>query len=127
LAEFEFVPLVVVESVRWSGVLLGMVVVVDDPPVVVEDPPVVVLVDCAKANPVDNAAMAAALRSRFIVNSLVRYVPSVTKHLSENTVPRKSGGLKTSFPPKASLRIILGRCSGTARPFGLLAARCGAF
>jgi len=52
--------------------VLGIVVVVDDPPVVVEDPPVVVLVDCAKANPVDNAAMAAAQRSRFMVNSVVR-------------------------------------------------------
>lgn len=59
----------VVESVLWSVVVLGIVVVVDDPPVVVEDPPVVVLVDCAKANPVDNAAMAAAQRSRFMVNS----------------------------------------------------------
>jgi hypothetical protein len=33
---------------------------------------VVVLVDCAKANPVDNAAMAAAQSSRFIVNSAFR-------------------------------------------------------
>ncbi|MER8515527.1 hypothetical protein NKH47_21565 [Mesorhizobium sp. M1060] len=77
MAESEFVPLVVVESVPvvapWS--VLGIVVVVEDPPVVVEDPPVVVLVDWAKANPVDNAAMAAAQRSRFIVNSVFRKRP----------------------------------------------------
>ncbi|MBA1144406.1 hypothetical protein [Mesorhizobium neociceri] len=71
MAEFEFVPLVVVESVPWSVVVLGIVVVV-----VVDDPPVVV-VDCAKANTVDNAAMAAAKRSRFMINSLMN-VPSVT-------------------------------------------------
>ncbi|RWC28366.1 MAG: hypothetical protein EOS27_18545 [Mesorhizobium sp.] len=59
MAEF-FVPLVVIESVPvvpWSVDVLGTVVVV----VVVDDPPVVVLVDCAKANPVDNAAMSAGL------------------------------------------------------------------
>jgi hypothetical protein len=47
--------------------VFGIVVVV-----VVDDPPVVVVVDCAKANPVDNAAMAAAQRSRFMVNSVFR-------------------------------------------------------
>ncbi|MER8430070.1 hypothetical protein [Mesorhizobium caraganae] len=64
MAEFEFVPLVVVESAPWSVVVLGIVVV--------DDPPVVVVVDCAKANPVDSAsAIAAAKRSRFMINNSI--------------------------------------------------------
>ncbi|WP_292654785.1 hypothetical protein, partial [Mesorhizobium sp.] len=66
MAEFEFVPLVVVESVPWSVVVLGMVLVV-----VVDDPPVpVVLLDWAKANPVDSATMADAKSSCFMINSM---------------------------------------------------------
>jgi hypothetical protein len=45
--------------------------------VVVDEVPLVVLVDCAKARPLDRANMADAIRSRFILLSCSRKCPFV--------------------------------------------------
>ncbi|TIT80031.1 MAG: hypothetical protein E5W57_04510 [Mesorhizobium sp.] len=77
-AEFGLVDLVVVESVFWS---VGIVVVVDEDPLVE-------LLDCAKARPVvDNAIMADAIRSRFMLISYWGNIPSVSKLENGETVP----------------------------------------
>ncbi|RWD59356.1 MAG: hypothetical protein EOS36_25585 [Mesorhizobium sp.] len=85
-AEFGLVDLVVVESVFWS---VGIVVVVDEDPLVE-------LLDCAKAKPVDNAIMADAIRSRFMLVSCWENVPSVSQLENGETVP---GALDTGPDP----------------------------
>lgn len=65
--------------------------------VVVDDPPVVVVVDCAKRNPVDSAATAAAKRSCFMMNSVFKHRPFGHVTSQGNDVSKKSGHIDLSI------------------------------
>lgn len=125
MAEFDFVPLVVVESVPGSVAVLGKVVVgaADDPPVVVDDPPDV-LVDCAKATPVDKAAIAAATTSRFMMNNSVFEMSLRTGNIATKRRFQKIRARAAGAEPQTRTE---GRCiihiGQRRQPFGAICVR----